>query len=116
MKEEEIKKIVRNSKIETSPGFTDRLMLEMESNRVKKPVSIPVFTMILSILGIFSIGISYVLFKNYSTTFILSPLNFQIPGKTIFLIITIILFLAMNYWLRLRDSFHLLQKDPKSVI
>lgn len=113
MKEKEIKEIVQRSKVETSADFTDRLMLQIEKNSAEKPVPNPVFYVVLSLLAVISVGISYVLFKNYGSTFIFAPLNFQVSGKFLFLAATILLFFVMNYWLRLRDTYDFIQKKEK---
>lgn len=110
MKEEEIKKIVQQSKVETSTNFTDRLMIKIEEKKAQKPAFKWMFPLVLSILSLFSLVISFMLFINFGSTFLLSPFNLKIPGTLVFIIITVLLLFAINYWLQLKHGYEALQR------
>lgn len=111
MKEEEIKRIVQNSKLETSADFTDRLMLKIEEKEAKRKTALNrIFVLVLSGLCALSIAISYLLFTNFGSTFIFSPFKLKISGTPVFLVITVFLLFAINYWLRLRHNYKNLEK------
>ncbi len=116
MKEEEIKRIVQKSELETSADFTDRLMLQIEKNRNKKPAVFTVFLWILPVLCLLSAVISYLLFKNYGSTFLLSPLNLKISGTPVFVMVTVILLFAINYGLQLHENYKQLHENQKASI
>lgn len=109
MKEEEIKRIIKKSKVETSTDFTDRLMMKIEEKEAQKPAFKWIFPVILSVLCLLSIAISYLLFTNFGSTFLLSPFKLKVPGTPLFLVFTIFLLFAINYWLQLKSSFDYLQ-------
>ncbi len=61
-------------------------------------------------LSIFSLVISYLFFKNTGEAFTFYPLNMKISGTPIFLILTVILLYAINYWLNLQSEIRIMKK------
>lgn len=105
MKEEEIKKIVQNSILETSDGFVDDLMNKVEI-REATTVSLvwSIQTVILAI-GIIALLLAFLYFKISHLSHYTSNIGFSIP-KLPLLWMTLFIFLAsINYLLRLNEEY-----------
>lgn len=106
MNEKDTKELLEKSIIETSNGFTDKLMQRIEvKERVEKTI-VWRFKPIFSILIIAMLAISFTFYKYLESSAGLFDSGIEIGRTPIFLIGTILLFLTLNYILRLNEVYN----------
>ncbi len=105
MKEEEIKKIVQNSILETSDGFVDDLMNKVEI-REATTVSLvwSVQTVILAI-SIIVFLLAFLCLKSSHISHYVSNIGFSIPKLPLLWMISLIFLSSINYLLRLNEEY-----------
>jgi hypothetical protein len=109
MKEDQIKKIVQNSQLETSYDFTHRLMEQIEIE--KSTAAIWSFKQILLFTIGLIIGLSFILFQflNFSIHLPIDHLK-----RPLFLILSTLFLFGINYLIRLNEAYKGLQKKTPS--
>lgn len=111
MNDKDTKQLLDKSIVEASDDFTDKLMQRLEAKKIDKKVSVWRFTLIFSALVILLFVISYAsykLLKSDALPFYISIENVKTP---IFLMVTALLFLSLNYILKLNEAFNISKSD-----
>lgn len=104
MNEKQIKKVIKNSRLETSEVFVDNLMTSVEKiQAAKKNNSWWSFKVVLIVCSILTLLITFLLFKflNYNVGFTSSISAYKTP---VFIICTLILLNYINGILKLNKS------------
>ncbi len=105
MKEDEIKKLIQRSKLETSNGFTERLIHKLETQPKQQQVSLPSFRkMMVPIISIV-VFMSYLVYRFSDSIFSLFNTELNLSNKPIFMISSIFFLFLINYMIRLNETY-----------
>ncbi len=104
MKEEQLKKIIEKSTIETSDDFINNLMSSVEMNQERKKSLKRLFKTVLIVISILSIAISFILFQYTGDKN--SPINVltHIPKTPLFVVFMIAILGYINAFIRLNEQ------------
>lgn len=111
MKEEQIKKIVQQSIVETSDDFVDKLMSKIEAD--EKMVVSPVWnlkTTLSCIIGL-SLAVSFTTFKILDQSVITLSIEWAIPKTMVFSITSLTILVFINHVLKLTDEYRYLKNE-----
>ena len=100
MKDEVVKALLKKSLITTSDDFTDKLIANLESGKEFKMFNWPL-KQILLVIVLFTLIISFLFYTS----------NLNAIKTPVFVIVTASLFYAINYIMRLNESYTLLTKN-----
>lgn len=107
MNEEKARDLLQKSIVETSDDFTDKLMRRLDAEKVAKKTLTWNFKPVFSILVLAMLPISFTFYK-----FLKSGASLFDIGRTpIFVVAAVLLFLGLNYILRLNETYSLSKKD-----
>ncbi|WP_109301059.1 hypothetical protein [Aquimarina sp. AU474] len=104
MKDDQLKKIIQKSTIETSDDFLNNLMHTIENQKnVKKSSLWWSFKSVLIACTLLVTGITFLTFIYLGNT--TGSISFEIPKTPIFIIITTLLLLAVNHVIRVNENY-----------
>ncbi|GAA0872437.1 hypothetical protein GCM10009117_15840 [Gangjinia marincola] len=109
MKEEKAKQLISKSTIETSSGFTERLMLKIEAHKAKSEYNPTIWNFPL-VIGVFVFITSLcIILLNSHLGYLLQVLHLKniVSSKLSMLVISIAFLLGIHYVIRLKE----LQKE-----
>lgn len=105
MKEEEIKKIVQNSTLETSDGFVDDLMNKVEAREAATASLIWSIKTVILAIGIIALILAFLFFKSSHISNYISNIGFSIPKLPLLWMTSLIFLSSINYLLRLNEGY-----------
>lgn len=105
MNEKEAKKWVKKSIVTTSDDFTDKLMERLESKPVVVKTFVWPFKTIFCLILTVMLSVSYLIYKNFDSSYNLFSADIDISGTHIFLGTTILFLLALNHVLKLNETY-----------
>ncbi|MEO1031150.1 MAG: hypothetical protein AAFX55_07080 [Bacteroidota bacterium] len=103
MKEEQLKKIIQKSTIETSDQFINNLMSSIDLNQERKKTLKGLFKRALIAISIVSIAMSYVLYQYLGDENSLSILP-NIPKTPLFVIFMVVILFYINTFIRTNEQ------------
>lgn len=105
MKEEEIKKIVQNSILETSDGFVDDLMNKIEAREAATASVIWSIKTVILAIAIIALFLAFLCFKSSHISHYISTIGFSIPKLPLLWMTSLILLSSISYLLRLNEEY-----------
>jgi len=100
MNEQQLKELLQQSKIETSPDFTDNLMNQIELTPKTKKSNLWSFPLVLSVISLVAFVISYLLYTSPSAFFQAKAATFKTP---VLLIVSVSFLLVINYVIKMNE-------------
>ncbi len=107
MNEEKARDILQKSIVETSDDFTDKLMRRLDAEKVEKKTFAWNFTPVFSVLVLAMLAISFASYKFLRSGAKPFDIGLEIGRTPIFTIVAILFFLALNYILKLNETYSL---------
>lgn len=111
MNEDKTRDLLQKSIIETSDDFTDKLMQRLEAKEVAKRTFVWSFTPTLSVLIVAMLAISFTFYKFLKSGADLFDTGIEIGRTPIFSVGTVLFFLALNYILKLNETYSFSQNN-----
>ncbi|WP_422106875.1 hypothetical protein [Winogradskyella sp.] len=103
MKEEQLKKIIQKSTVETSDQFINNLMSSIDHNQERKKTLKSLFKRALIAISIVSIAMSYVLYQYLDSENSLGILP-NIPKTPLFVIFMVVILFYINTFIRTNEQ------------
>lgn len=107
MNEEKTRDLLQKSIVETSDDFTDKLMRRLDTEKVVKKTFAWNFIPTFSILVLAMLAISFTSYKFLKSGAKLFDIDLEIGRTPIFTLGTVLFFLALNYILKLNETYSL---------
>lgn len=107
MKEEKTRDLLQKSSIETSDNFTNKLIQRLEAKKVAKKTFTWNFTPTFSVLVLAVLASSFTFYKFLKSGVHLFDTGIEIGRTPIFSVGAILFFLALNYILKLNETYSL---------
>ncbi|MEM8927305.1 MAG: hypothetical protein AAGC45_03820 [Bacteroidota bacterium] len=114
MNAKDTKELLGKSIIETSDDFTNKLMLRIEAEKVKKKSFGWNFTLTFSVLVFATLAMSFTSYQFMQYGITVFDTDFEIEGIPIFLTTTALLLLAINHVLRLNHNYSVFKSNSGS--
>ncbi len=111
MKEEKARDLLQKSIIETSDDFTDKLMRRLEAEKAAKKTLSWSFTSMFLVLSLAILVLSFISYKFLKSGVDIFNIGLDIGRTPIFIIGTILVFIALNYTLKLNETYNLSKKN-----
>ncbi len=108
MNEEKTRDLLQKSIVETSDDFTDKLMRRLVVETAAKKPFVWNFTLTFSVLVLAILAVSLTSYKFLKSGVNLFAIGLEVDRTPIFLISTVLFFLALNYILKLNHTYSLL--------
>jgi len=111
MNEEKARDLMQKSIVETSDDFTDKLMRRLEAEKAAKMPFAWNFAPTFAVLVLAILTISFTSYKFLKSGVNLFDIGLEIGRTPIFTISTVIIFLALNYILKLNETYSLFKNN-----
>ncbi|GMN05886.1 hypothetical protein MTsPCn5_12750 [Croceitalea sp. MTPC5] len=105
MKEDKIKKLIQQSKLETSNGFTERLIHKLEAQPKQQKTPIRSYQKMLFPTILIVVFMSYLVYRFSDSIFSLFNTELNLSNKPIFMISSIFFLFLINYMIRLNEAY-----------
>jgi len=105
MKEDKIKKLIQQSKLETSHGFTERLIHKLEAQPKQQKVSMLSYQKMLLPITLIVVFMSYLIYRFSDSIVSLFNTGINLSNKPIFMISSIFFLFLINYMVRLNETY-----------
>ena len=115
MKEGKFRDLIKRGTVETSDGFTDKLMGRLEAEKMVHKSHSWKFSPMFTILVLIILIISFASYKVLKTGADLSVIGLEVGRVPFFTIGTVAAFLVLNYIIKLNDT-HNSSKSNGSVL